>query len=280
MILMSKFDKHQYNIGPPEPSRRFLRARDIARQQIQDQFSRYNKRTVSSSYDGFKWIKAEFMSLSADHLSFAYKGSVFSVFVEVSDEVSTSFEQKEKYRLLGFCHKNNLIPCLFKIEVREKQSYSLSHLNDVEMVPFTLGWNLYHAETNERLNPEFIASDDLTPMSEWELLNFAIQIVRSDVEKQGYRLLSYCDIPDVNHQIWIEDDKGNVSWVFVKYASGDDFDFHNWIGLEKNAEQLKQFDGFFAGVDFWSHRSDSPSDLCRGDQMSVKYMGLQRVYVA
>ena len=277
---MNKFDKPQFRIDKPERSKLLKKAWEMAGKQIQEQFSRFNKEIINSSFDGFKWIKTELTYPSADHISFAYKSDIFSVFLDISDDLNKSFDERSKYRLLDFCQKNNLVPCVFKFEAREKQSNSFSKLNDLELVPLSLGWNLYHAETNQKIEPNVDASEELTPMSAWELNNFAIQVVRSDIEKHPYKLLSLCDLLNINPQIWFEDEKGNVNWVVVKYAPEDEFDFHKWIGLERNAKQLRAYDGYFAGVDFWSHRSNSPTDLCRGDQMSAKYMGLQRVYVA
>ena len=126
-----------------------------------------------------------------------------------------------------------------------------------------------------------MASNERTRMSKWELNNFAIQIVRNDIEKEGNQILSFCDLPELNPQIWFKNKKGETGWVIVKHINNErDLDYKEWVGLEDRNPQLEPFDGYFASVQFYSMNTNSTSELFRGDGMSVNYNGLERIYVS
>ena len=95
---MSEYGDIQYLIDRPEPSEIFLRARHIAGSQLQDQFNANNQKSVNSSYDGFKWIKAELTYPSFDNLTFDFKNSIFSVVIELIDDKGSSFTRQQKDR--------------------------------------------------------------------------------------------------------------------------------------------------------------------------------------
>lgn len=284
---MSKYGDIQYLIDRPEPSDIFLRARHMAGVQLQEQFALHNKTNVNSSYDGFKWIKAELTYPSFDNLTFGYKNAIFSVVIELIDNTGTSFTRQQKERLLKACEENNLIPCLFKIKLQEKPKNLFGRIlgnknqEDYELTVVEQGWNIYDARTNQKIVPLMLASDKQTKMSKWELSNFANQIVRSYLEKEGNQILSFCDLPEVNPQIWFKDKQGNKGWVIVKHITNNyDLTYRQWVGLEDKNPQLKPYDGFFASVQFFSINTNSTTDLNRGDAMNVNYKGLERIYVS
>lgn len=288
---MSKYGDIQYLIDSPEPSEIFLRARHIAGSQLQDQFNANNPKSVNSSCDGFIWIKAELTYPSFDNLTFAYKNSVFSVVIELIDYNGNSFSKQQKDRLLLACEENNLIPCTFRLNFKEKADKFMSRLIgnkdqlDYELTPLKEGWNLYDARTNQALDPLILASNEKTLMSKWELSNFAIQIVRNHLEKEGNQILSFCDLPEVNPQIWYKNKKGETSWVIVKHIKNDnEKDYKEWVGLEDRSPQLKPYDGYFASIRIipslgWNGVSFD-QDLFRCDQMIVNKPVLERIYVS
>lgn len=284
---MSKYGNIQYLIDRPEPTEIFLKARQIAGIQLQEQFEIFNKGKVNSSYDGFKWVKTELTYPSFDNLTFSFKNSVYSVVIELIDNTGSSFSLKQRERLLNACAENNLIPCLFKINLREKSKNLLSFMasnniqDEYELSPLEQGWNLFNAMSNQKINPLILSSEEQTKMSKWELSNFAIQIVRTDIEKDGNEVLSFCDLPEVNPQIWFKDKQGNVGWVVVKHITTEiDLDYRKWVGLEQHIEQLLPFDGYYASIQFHSLKTNSMINLNRGDAYLVNYKGLERIYVS
>lgn len=285
---MSKYGDIQYLIDRPEPSEIFLRARHLAGVQLQEQFrANNNDKTVNSSYDGFKWVKTELTYPSFDHLTFAYKNSIFSIIIELIDDKGSSMTRQQKDQHLKACEENNLIPCVFKFKLKEKTGIFNGRLInskgqlEYELNPLEHGWNLYDVRTNQKINPLNIASDEKIRMSKWELSNFAIQIVRNNLEKEGIEIMSFCDLPEINPQIWFKNKKGETGWVIVKHIiNNSNLDHREWVGLEDRSPQLKPFDGYFASVQFHSLKTNSTSDLFRGDAVSVNYKGLKRIYVS
>ena len=68
---MAKYGDIQYLIDRPKPSKIYLDARRIAFYQLQKQFAINNMIGAKSSYESFKWIKAELTYPSFDHFTFA-----------------------------------------------------------------------------------------------------------------------------------------------------------------------------------------------------------------
>lgn len=285
---MERYGDIQYLVDRPEPSEIFLKARQMAGAQLQKQFSSLNNKDVNSSYDGFKWVKAELTYPSFDNLTFAYKNSIFAVVIELINIQGSSFNRQQRERLLKACDDNNLIPCLFKIKIQDKQQNSFLNIfkgkdtqNDYELILVENGWNLFEARTNKKVNPETIAHERPTKMSPWELNNFAIQIVRTEIQKLGNEILSFCDLPEINPQIWFKGKNGNINWVIVKHITSDqDLNYREWVGLENKNPQLLPHDGFFAAVQFFSQQTNSSTDLNRGDAMFINYKGIERIYVS
>ena len=285
---MGKYGDIQYLIDRPEPSEIFLQARQIAGFQLQEQFKIYNNgKKIYSSNDGFKWIKAELTYPSFDHLTFAYKNSVFAVVIELIDNTETSFSLQQKERLLIACQENNLIACLFKVSLQEsnnkvfKTNNSNYNQDDFELNSIEQGWNLFDPINNKKIDPINLSTEEPAIMSKWELSNFAIQIVIADIVKEENQVLSFCDIPEINPQIWFKNKEGNVGWIIVKHITNDsDLDYRKWVGLEQKNDQLLAYDGYYASVQFESKKPNSTMILNRGDQILVNYKGLERIYVS
>jgi len=258
----------QYLMDRPEPSELFLEARQIAGGQLQEQFRQFNNSPLPTHYKGFTWIKAELTYPSFDHLTFAFKNSIFSVLIELIDKDVSSLTVIQKDRWTKACQENNLIPCLFKIQSETMNNgYDLNPMNEV--------WNLYDVEGRELVNPFELASEDAMEMSDWELRNFSIQVVRQHIEERGHEVLSFCDLPEVNPQIWFRDNKEKINWVIVQYSTGKEVPKgDSWKDFEQSNEQLLPFSGYFAGVQISSEKTT----LHRGGGMFVNFKGLKQIY--
>jgi hypothetical protein len=258
----------QYLMDRPEPSELFLEARQMAGGQLQEQFRQFNNSPLPTRYKGFTWIKAELTYPSFDHLTFAFKNSIFSVLIELIDETGSSLTDNQKDRWTKACTVNNLIPCFFKIQcVAMNHGFDLNPMNDV--------WNLYDVEGNELVDPFELATEDPMEMSDWENRNFSIQVVRNHIEEKGHEVLSFCDLPEVNPQIWFRDSEEKISWVIVQYSTEKDVPkAESWKDFEQTSEQLLPFDGYFAGVQISSEKAT----LLRGEGMFINFKGLKQIY--
>jgi len=79
------------------------------------------------------------------------------------------------------------------------------------------GWGLIDARTKKIINPVSFVTDEEIEMTDWELQDFAVQFVRSDLEKSGRALMSWQGNPAVDPSIWFVGDDG-PEWVVVRAA--------------------------------------------------------------
>ncbi len=247
----------QHLMDRPEPSDLFLEARQMAGVQLQAQFELNHNR--------FTWIKAELTYPSFDHLTFGYKSSIFSLLVElIDDSGSSSLTGQQRGRWTDACSANNLIPCLFKIDY-------VALMDAFDLNPKHAGWNLVDVDGNELIDPVTMATEAPMEMSAWEIHNFSIQVVREHIAEQGDEVLSFCDLPEVNPQIWFRNAEGKTNWVIVQSSTNKDIpQAEAWMGFGQSNEQLLPYAGYFAGVQI----SSDQATLNRGAGMFVNFKGL------
>ena len=193
----------------PVPSKQYLKDRAQAGVHLEHKFSEFEG--LCDEHEDFRWIKNELSYPTFDNITFAYRNQIFSVLVErVDDERSISKHGKKIKNLIRECQNNNLIPCVFPISSR----------TEAPLRPNT--WNLFNAISGNYVNPIQLSSDKLIEVSEWELNNWAIQIVSDHIKGKKWKRLSFCDVIGIDPQIWVEDDHGDRCWIKVIYAAYPD----------------------------------------------------------
>lgn len=270
---MDRYNKEMYEIDRPNPSPLFWKARSIAGQHLQNCFNSF---IPQNCRDGFFWIKPEPTYPSFDNLTFGYKNQIFSVLIDFVKPVKRVFRKmtlesqlpnRVVNRFLEATQKYNLVPCLFPM-----------HYLELDLIGHD--WNLLQANTKSWVTPQKLGTKERIRMSEWEINNFVIQIVRDQLMRDGNKVLSFCDLPEMEPQIWFENSKRERCWVLVKYiVNPEDNDYHRWLGLEKNNKMLQDYDGYFAGVEL-RNSNDFGTILYRGEGAMPKYMGLKRISLA
>jgi hypothetical protein len=274
-------NRPSHEIPRPQPPADFLHARNVAGVALQQQFSKHAGKLPESR--DFRWIKSDLTWPSFDHLTFAYGNQIFSVLVEVIDNEESQLSEQECQRCFDACVKSNLIPCVFRVSLRE-------------MKPLQEGWNLLALETNLPITPQELVTDERIEMSEWELRNMAIQIVRDSVAQNGGKVLSFTDVLGVDPQVWFEDNAGSRAWIIVRHypiLSGEEG--NEFVGIERQHRQLAPFQGYFAAVSMassepvlydrnggvipLSRRFDGTAPLYRGDQFYIKFDRLLNIHV-
>lgn len=272
-----------YQIDRAEPSPQFLHARNVAGVTLQEQFKKLGGK-LDEPHD-FRWVKAELTWPSFDHLTFAYGNRVFSVLVDAVVDGRSSISRQAMDRFLQATRENNLIACVFPVRTES-------------MRPTSAGWNLFDAVELTPLDPESFDMSEQIVMSEWELRNFAIQIVRDSITRDGRsEVLSFTDVLGVDPQIWFQDAAGNRAWVVVRHCpqiTGEEWREH--LGLTESNPPLSSFDGYFAAVYLassaavlhdlegniipLSQRFTGKAPLYRGDGFHIKFDGLKRIHVS
>lgn len=290
-------------LGRSAPSEIMLRARNVAGGYLERLFSKFNEGRTGQ-FEQFHWVKPELTSPSFEHFTFGYKNAVFAVLVDLLVDGQSKLSAETRRLLCAEALKYNLVPCIFEVAVRHLEPDAKGLFNGIagksgyNLSVATPGWNLKHAQTGEMVDPSVIGQDADTPMSEWELQNFAIAIVRDHgVAKGGYELDSFCDIPGIDPQVWFHDKTGRRSWVLVRFQpvlnEGVANEFRDFV--RKNPH-LAPYDGYFAPVSAAmadpivrdrngniippSKRFDGSTPLYRGHGMYINFKRMIKIHEA
>jgi len=247
-----------YRVEQAEPTEEFKQAWSAAGRYIQNQAD-----------TGFNWLRANLNPPMAEHLSFRIGNQIFFVFVEAAE-----FNYKADGRLFDkVCKEANAIPCLMPM------SKSLGKWR-----PKNDGWGFINAYSKKAMNPLDFVSDELIEMTDWELHDFAIQVVCAGLEKEGKKIFSKQPSREIDPSIWFQDETG-PHYVVVRAARYPETE----ISLPKNIDDIKlgcskmSKSGYFAPVILAN--SEAPFDpnaksngnflpLYRGFGMFPKYPGI------
>ena len=149
------------------------------------------------------------------------------------------------------------------------------------------GWGLIHAETQEPVIPADMVSDDLIEMSDWELHDFAIQVMKSKLEEEGKKVFSAQSSRKIDPSIWFEEDRDQY-WVVVREVRHPE----KQAAMPTNISEISEFcsrksqGGYFASVKVANY--DDPFDpdadsngnflpLYRGHRLMAGFEGLVQV---
>ena len=261
-FLKSKPKKKWHIIERPNESREYLQGWSIAGKALQVLFNKENNR-LTNPYQGFCWLRTQIISPTFDSMNFRYKNMVFSVLVDLVSEGDKAFfsnlrpydslmSNELKMHQLDECKKNDIIPCLFRIEMDN-------------MHPLEDGWNLINTETGKTVVPTEVVGEELHAVSEWELLNWGISIVVSELKKRGNKILSFTDMPGIMPQLWFEDKAGNKCWVQVVVNKPMEM-FADYNVMPEG------FKGYMAGVRI--RPTEGNNILYRSQPADVEFLGI------
>jgi hypothetical protein len=144
------------------------------------------------------------------------------------------------------------------------------------------GWGLVDARTRLPVNPPALITDEMLEMTDWELQDLAVQVVRERIAKDGHQLISWNGDPRVNPSVWFVGASGGPEWVLVRavrYPEKEATDPENMTELKSHFDQMG-FSGYFASVAIAN--ADDPFDplaksngnfvpLHRGCGMHIRY---------
>jgi hypothetical protein len=120
-------------------------------------------------------------------------------------------------------------------------------------------------------------------MTDWELQDFAVQVVRMQLEKDGYHLMSWQGNPDVDPAIWFVGESKRPEWIVVRavrYPLSHAVRPTNWGAIAARYTDLSSA-GHFAQVAFVSTEQpfetegETAVSLWRGYGVHVRYEGLE-----
>lgn len=219
------------------------------------------------------WLKATPYPPFLEHLSFRLGNQNF--YIRVSD-VSGSIDGPGSERgLFAIADGSNGHACFMPMRKKFFGGW----------VPDRAGWGLVDARTGKDVNPIDLVSDEKIEMSDWELQDFAVQVVRTQIEKEGFKLMSWQGNPNVDPAIWFIGESKRPEWVIVRavrYPVKEAVRPPNWNDIAKDCAPTGKI-GHFASVavastaDPFDPTGDSAVPLYRGHGMHVQYEGLQHL---
>jgi hypothetical protein len=147
-------------------------------------------------------VESESQSAFLEHLSFRLGNQIF--FVRLEDVDGKLEVPASRQTLLTIAEGCKGHPCLLPMQ-RERGGW----------IAARSGWGLLDLRTGRSLDPVSLVSGERIEMTDWELQDFAVQIVRDHLEKQGRKLMSWQGNPSVDPSIWLVGDHG-PEWVVVR----------------------------------------------------------------
>lgn len=221
--------------------------------------------------DGIQsWIRAHPYPPFLEHLSFRLGNQLFFVRVEDVDGVVEA-----PGSLLGLqaaAVGNGGHACVM----------SMRRTRTGEWLPDRPGWGLVDSETGKAVDPVFLVSDEMLEMTDWEIHDTAVQVVRDYLLKQGHELMSWQGNPSVDPAIWFIGDSKGPEWVVVRAARFPEKEAMrptNWLAIVSGCKRMSHI-GHFASVALVSTDQPFASEaeravpLWRGHGMYIRFSGL------
>ena len=149
------------------------------------------------------WLKATLTPPFLEHLSFRMGNQLYFIRVEDVDGNVEGPGNASGFRVIA--RGCNGFPCRMPM-------YRIGS----EWKPAVPGWGLIHAETDRPIDPFALISDEKIAMTDWEVHDFSVQVVRDYiVKKLGRELMSSQGNPQVDPSIWFIGSHG-PEWVVVR----------------------------------------------------------------
>ncbi len=101
-------------------------------------------------------------------------------------------------------------------------------------------WGLVNARSGVPVAPLDLVTDELIEVTDWELQDFAVMIVKDLLAKDGYEIMSWQGNPSVDPSIWFVGDSKNPEWVVVRavrYPLREAERPSNWNSIAKGCER-------------------------------------------
>jgi hypothetical protein len=141
------------------------------------------------------WLKASLNPPFLEHVSFRLGNQLF--FVRIEDVQGRLTVPGTRVGLFAIAHECKGHACI--MPMREKAG---------TWSPEVPGWGLVDAHTGEAIDPVTLISDEKMVMTDWEVQDFAVQIVRDHLRQSGRELRSWQGNPGVNPSLWFVGDSG------------------------------------------------------------------------
>jgi len=213
------------------------------------------------------WLRAHLNPPFLEHLSFRLGNQLF--FVRVEDEEGQIEGPGSLQGLLSVADGCKGHACLMPMQKRGG-----------EWEAALPGWGLQDARSKKLIDPPAHINDQKIEMTDWELQDFAVQVVREQIEKEGHELMSWQANPGVDPSVWFVGNDG-PEWVIVRTARYPQKDAElpgNWRTVAESCSRMSKR-GNFASVSVACMQTISEGGgLYRGYPLVTNYAGLQPIH--
>jgi hypothetical protein len=223
------------------------------------------------------WLKASLTPPFLEHFSFRLGNQLLFVRVEdIDKEVQSPGTLEGLLSVADGCSGH---ACLMYMK-RKGDEWSC-------VVP---NWGLVDARTETIVDPVALVTDEKIVMTDWELQDFAVQVVRDSLKSEGKEIMSWQSNPNIDPSIWFVGDTG-PEWIVVRAARLPEREAVEPRNVEKIAEQCASIGkvGHFASVS--AANTNDPFDpnakesgnyipLFRGEGIEVSYKGLKVIHTS
>lgn len=122
-------------------------------------------------------------------------------------------------------------------------------------------WGLINLRNSQSVDPFSLVSDELIEVTDWELLDFAVQVVKQWLQEKGFEIMSTHSNPEVDPNIWFVGGNG-PEWVIVRAARYPEKVARipsNVEAIAKQCEALSHLGNFASVASLWRRTRKDPS---------------------
>lgn len=213
------------------------------------------------------WLRAHLNPPFLEHLSFRLGNQLF--FVRIVDEDGFVVGPGSLQGLLNVADECNGHACLMLMRKR-----------GAEWTASLPGWGLQDARTKKLIDPPAEISEQKIEMSDWELQDFAVQVVRQQIEKDGHELMSWQSNPGVDPSLWFVGNDG-PEWVVVRasrYPKKIADLPANWRAIAEGCSHMSKRGNFASLSVACMQTMNEGGQLYRGYPLVTSYAGLQPIH--
>jgi len=243
---------------------------DMNGQELSDDFAAAwgvaKRHLAAVSQGSLVWLRATLHEPFITHLSFRLGNQVFFVFVTL--EGGVAYELGTKTMFLQAADKAGAVACLFPM---------VKHDGDAEPVPNAPDWGLVDARTEAPVNPAALVTDALVELSEWEVHDYAVQVVCGQMRQQGYTVQSWHSYLGIHPTLWFEHE-GLEHWVVVsaqRWPAREALRPKAVDDMTKRVPGTGHFASVVVAAGDQDVTSSLPAPLYRSQPLQVSYGGLE-----
>ena len=217
------------------------------------------------------WIRSHLLPPFLDHLSFRLGNQLFFIrIIDTNELLETPGTLKGLQRIANACNGHACFMPMRKQNGRWEPAES--------------GWGMVDAISGKLINPLNLVTDELIEMTDWEVQDFAIQVIKDKLALDGKKDIAWNNDPEVQPSIWFSSDN-NAEWVVVKFSRWPEDMPSIPSNINDIAENLKEIKskGNFAPISIVN--ANDPFDpsakisknylpLYRGHSLTFSYKGL------